>query len=256
LNLAKQISVEILLLALIGLLLGLMGPFGTYAMPTGIRLIYWVSFILVGYLLFRPVSFVANWLSDISQIPIAAATLIAVSVSAFPLTIIIAIAIGGFSFANNPMLQDGFGLLYLQVAAIGIGIFLLMRLLFGRDPASASEPAAPSRGETDLTPQCRLHNRLPSSFGPILALGVEDHYVRVFRDDGRSEMLLMRLSDAIAETDGIDGLQVHRSWWVANAGVRRSRRDGRNVILLLDNGMEVPVSRNNIAAIRAKDWLS
>ncbi len=265
-NLGKRLSVEILMIVLIGLLLGLMGPFGTYPMPTGIRLIYWVGFILVGYLIFRPISFVADWISDVSAAPGWMATIMSTAVASFPLTILIALAIGGFRVTGNAMLLDGFGLLYLQVAAIGIGIFLLMRLLFGAEPDGVTPPPAALKGQPSPSsspdapqtpPEYLLHKRLPLSFaGPVAALGVEDHYVRVFGEGGDSEMLLMRLSDAIAEMDGADGLQVHRSWWVARRAVEGFERDGRQVTLLLASGLKVPVSRSNVSAVRRAGFLS
>jgi hypothetical protein len=38
----------------------------------------------------------------------------------------------------------------------------------------------------------------------------------------------MRLSDAVAELEGIEGAQTHRSWWVAKMAVEGAQRgDGR-----------------------------
>ena len=61
----------------------------------------------------------------------------------------------------------------------------------------------------------------------------------------------MRLSDAIAETRGIDGLQIHRSHWVArNAIVGLTRENGRPVVALV-TGVTLPVSRTYLDAVRA-----
>ena len=32
-------------------------------------------------------------------------------------------------------------------------------------------------------------------------------------------MMLMRLSDAVRDSQPLDGLKVHRSWWVAKQGI-------------------------------------
>ncbi|MFN6942712.1 MAG: LytTR family DNA-binding domain-containing protein, partial [Parvibaculum sp.] len=54
----------------------------------------------------------------------------------------------------------------------------------------------------------------------------------------------------IAETEGMEGMQVHRSHWVANGAVVRSaRRDGR-VYLQLADGSEIPVSRSYLKPVR------
>lgn len=266
---SKQLLVELMLLAAIGLVLGVLGPFGTYEMPAALRLLYWVSFGFIGYLFFRPVTFIAEWLSEASSVPIWLSITIAAAVAAFPLTILIGIAMGGFRFAGNPMLGTYFGPLYLQCAGIGIGIFLLMRAIFGRHRRTAPRQAESSDADDTrkmminppLSPPPptaappALLKRLPPGFMlPVLALNVEDHYVRVYNAQG-SEMLLMRLSDAIAEMAAQRGLQVHRSWWVADEAVTGAMRLGRNITLTLSNGLNVPVSRANTPSVRARGWL-
>lgn len=257
-TLGRQLAIELLILVAISLALGFLGPFGTYAMPTGIRLIYWVGFGFIGYLFFRPINIVAEWLCELSNMPLWAGIIMSTAVATFPLTILIAFAIGGMEW-TNPFLLNGFGLLYLQVAVIGIAIYLLMGLIFPRDARGGRQAEASDQvvqtAEKATAPACRLMDRLPIGFiGPIIALQSEDHYVRVHSKD-HSEMLLMRLSDAIAEMDGVEGLQTHRSWWVASNAVQRAIRDGRNVSLLLDNGEKVPVSRGNMASVRAAGFL-
>jgi DNA-binding LytR/AlgR family response regulator len=68
-------------------------------------------------------------------------------------------------------------------------------------------------------------------------------------------MLLMRLADAIAEMDVTPGLQVHRSWWVAEGAVRKVERKGRTIMLTLSNGIAVPVSRPNVAKVKQAGWI-
>jgi len=70
-----------------------------------------------------------------------------------------------------------------------------------------------------------------------------------------TEMVLLRLRDAIAEMDGVDGMQVHRSWWVARAVISSSKRDGRNYKLVLHNDMEIPVSRSYAGRLKQANWL-
>jgi len=89
---------------------------------------------------------------------------------------------------------------------------------------------------------------------PVLCLQMEDHYVRVHRASG-SSLELMPLHEAVRRFGAADGLQVHRSWWVAAAAVTQAERDMRNWRLRLTNGTTVPVARNRIAAIRARGWL-
>lgn len=108
--------------------------------------------------------------------------------------------------------------------------------------------ARPSEGP------CRLARRLPLSLGgEICALQAEDHYVRVFTPRG-SHLIHMRLSDAIAELDGQEGLQVHRSWWVARSGAVAGRLKGRQPKLLLANGVEAPVARKAAPKLKEAGW--
>jgi DNA-binding LytR/AlgR family response regulator len=83
---------------------------------------------------------------------------------------------------------------------------------------------------------------------------MEDHYVRVHTAAG-SRLVLATLAQAIAALAGADGLQVHRSWWVARKAVVRAIADGRNLRLQLVNGATAPVSRSAVAAVRAKGWM-
>ena len=64
----------------------------------------------------------------------------------------------------------------------------------------------------------------------------------------------MRLGDALEALKACDGLQVHRSWWVARRSVETVRwKKGRGA-LTLEGGLEAPVSETFAAAVRATDW--
>jgi DNA-binding LytR/AlgR family response regulator len=69
-----------------------------------------------------------------------------------------------------------------------------------------------------------------------------------------SALVLMRLRDAVALLGDLEGMQVHRSWWVARAAVEDVLREGRNVRLRLPRGLEAPVARAKVADLRAARW--
>lgn len=95
-----------------------------------------------------------------------------------------------------------------------------------------------------------LLDRLPlDKRAPLVALSVEDHYVRIRTTKGE-EMILMRLADAIRETAATPGLQVHRSHWVAFDQVVAVRRKGDCALLKMSHGPDVPVSRANLPKLR------
>jgi len=115
----------------------------------------------------------------------------------------------------------------------------------------AGEPATPAAAPGEAF-RARLEFRYRQA--DILALSAEDHYLRVHTSAGET-LILMRLYDAIAELDGIEGSQIHRSWWVARDAVRDVvRRDGK-VDLVLAGGLRAPVSRRYQKALKADGWL-
>lgn len=64
-----------------------------------------------------------------------------------------------------------------------------------------------------------------------------------------------RLRDAMALVAHHEGMQVHRSWWVARGGIENVQRDGRNIRLILARGIAAPVARAKVADLRKERWL-
>ena len=255
----RRLAIELFVVAAAGLVLGVFGPFGTFAAPTAPRLLYWVGFMLAGYAFFRPLIAVGHWLAEAFALPRWLATGLALALASLPMSLLVATVLSGFDWRRGLLAQD-FLIVYLDVLLIGVLVNGLFHLL-GRhervadspdeppaDRAAVAETAAPILGETVFA------RRLPAGFGPLLALAGEDHYVRAIAPS-RETLVLVRLRDAIAELDGIDGLQVHRSWWVARDGVATVRRDGRSLVVVLASGHEVPVARDKSALLRQAGWL-
>jgi hypothetical protein len=89
--------------------------------------------------------------------------------------------------------------------------------------------------------------------GEIYAVEAEDHYLRIHTSVG-SDLILMRLSDAIAELEGIEGAQTHRSWWVAKSALADVKKGDGRAVLKLKDGAEAPVSRTYLRALREAGW--
>jgi DNA-binding LytR/AlgR family response regulator len=102
----------------------------------------------------------------------------------------------------------------------------------------------------------RFLERLPVKLrgAEIFAVEAEDHYLRLHTSKGQ-DLILMRMSDAVAELEGLEGAQVHRSWWVAKAAVADARRGDGRATLTLKDGAQVPVSRAYAKALRASGWI-
>ncbi|SIS66253.1 LytTr DNA-binding domain-containing protein [Roseivivax lentus] len=95
-----------------------------------------------------------------------------------------------------------------------------------------------------------LRRLSPENSGTLWALSSERHYVRVRTDTG-SELLLMRLSDAMDQCRHLDGVQLHRSHWINRPGLDRVVRRSGKLEVVLANGESLPVSRSHQADVLA-----
>lgn len=112
-----------------------------------------------------------------------------------------------------------------------------------------------TRASPDTARPVKFIERLPLHLrdARLIAVEAEDHYLRVHTEHG-SDLILMRLSDALGELEGLEGAQTHRSWWVSKDAVRgASRGDGR-ARLILDGDLSAPVSRRYAKALREAGW--
>src|SRR5579871_3715121 len=106
-------------------------------------------------------------------------------------------------------------------------------------PAARAETAPAASAPVPIS---SFFKRLPPKLGTdLLSLTAEDHYVRVTTSLG-SDLILIRLSDAIAEIGAEKGQRVHRSHWVAQGAVASVDRQNGKTAFVLTNGEVIPVS--------------
>ena len=130
-------------------------------------------------------------------------------------------------------------------AAVVILAWLLRAATRRPEVVSPAPEAAPAEIRARLAPRLARAR--------LIAVQAEDHYLRVHTEAG-SDLILMRLTDALDALKARDGLQVHRSWWVARRAVETVQwKKGRGT-LTLEGGLSVPVSETFAAAVRAVDW--
>lgn len=255
----RQILIELAVMVAIGVVLALIGPFGSFAASFGWRLLYWVPLIVAGYLIYRPIGAAAGWLGHRLQLPIGPMWVVATLVATVPMTVLVwAASCSGM--CRPPDSIDRALIWYGQVLVIGGAVTVLLYLGQPRvdGPASADPSPTPAVRPDSVAPShpsAPFLDRIPAHLGTtLIALEMEDHYVRAHTTLG-SDLILMRMRDAIGELAGVPGMQVHRSWWVAQAAVAAVERDGRNVRLELTNGLRAPVSRERVAALREAGWI-
>jgi len=252
----RGLGLELGVALALAVVLGLLGPFGTYAMPLAPRLGKWLLFILGGFVFFRPVTAAGSVVAAHTWLPRLAAIALANLLAAMPTTLLVAWLLVGGDVTRVGL--AGLAELYGDVVIVGL-VMTAVQLAMNRTPGGTTvAPAAGTAGVEAPAPSAalpRLAARLPDDWGGrVIAISNEDHYVRVHVAEA-SMLVLMRMSDAVAEMDGVDGARVHRGWWVARGAVAGVERRGRAVWLRLANGLEAPVARNMAAALRQQGWL-
>lgn len=224
----------------VALVTSIVGPFGSYgAMDVSARVLFWtpvVALALVAATLVR--AFVVAGLGLTLHLKGSA---VAAALNA------LVIAPPLYLLMNEVLPPPLRGMvsgaeIVLLIVTISLGVCALR---------SSAEPQQPVQPQPQKTAP-RLMRRLdPALRGEIWAITVRDHYVDVQTSAGKSS-LLMRFSDAVSEVDCLPGAQVHRSHWVAWAGVGSVCREGGKMILHLKNGHQIPVSRNNRDKVDAR----
>ena len=109
---------------------------------------------------------------------------------------------------------------------------------------------------TASTIPAKFLERLPLKLrgAEVWAVEAEDHYLRLHTSKGQ-DLILMRLADAVSELEGIEGAQVHRSWWVARDAIADAKRGDGRATLTLKDGAEAPVSRTYARVLRERGWI-
>ena len=115
-------------------------------------------------------------------------------------------------------------------------------------------PAGPEPKEPQAEDEARMVviGGRPVPLHELSVVEAREHHVHV-QLDGRSLVQRARLSDVVAQTRAEDGVQPHRSWWVARHAVRGLDREGPRPLLRLADGSTVPVARGRLPDVER--WL-
>lgn len=234
-----------------GLVLSLLGPFGSYSAPLGTRFAFWMPTMAIGAALGAALSMAGEQLSIFCGRPALRAVALVTA-----MTIAMTGVVWGMGYVVFGPGRVAFGVTFVfYVWIITVVVAMIGAILRARSTriAVASAPMATETAPTPISFAARLPAKLKG--GTILALQGEDHYVRVHTDKG-SDLILMRLADAIDAMGATPGARTHRSWWVAKSAVKSTRRSNGRVALVLTNDAEVPVSRGYASELREAGWLT
>lgn len=209
----------------IGLFFGLVGPYGSYLNgDLSFRTLYWITCSLIGFTFYAgPIVFMrrAGLIGQGARFWCVIAGITAlIGILQSWVTRQLAEIMWPEKVARLP----GWGLWYVQVLLIALpAVMLTVLWLRHRERRSAPElppisleTQAPGQSSSAIADELLSPHPRPDS---ILALQMEDHYIRCHRQGG-SILVHGTLRDAMARQSSCDGLQVHRSWWVARPGAQ------------------------------------
>lgn len=234
-----------LVAAISGLFLTFSGAFGTDDAPLGVRLTYWMGLMALGYVWGAFVTgffFRQGGMGRTGNVWLAA--IIAALLMSTPFTAVVWLASRLMFNSNIPV--RGLPILFGAVLLVSLAITAINLLIETRRAGDGETAAAPPK----------FLERLPIRLrgAEVWAVEAEDHYLRLHTSKGQ-DLILMRLADAVSELEGIEGAQVHRSWWVARDAIADARRGDGRATLTLKDGSEVPVSRTYAGELRDKGWI-
>jgi hypothetical protein len=219
------------------------GAFGTAASPPGLRFAYWLGTLVGGTVVGISVHDLVcarGWFADRPWRQGAATAVL----MAVPYTLVVWLL--GLMLTPPPF-GDGILDVFGPVLAISGLMTALNLMMSGRlvETHAAPPGGGPARFLERLPPRLRG--------GDLYAVEAHDHYLRLHTSLG-TDLILMRLGDAVSELEGIEGARTHRSWWVAKSAVLEARRADGRAVLVLKSGAAAPVSRSFAQRLRAEGW--
>jgi hypothetical protein len=222
------------------------GVYETHEIPMPWRVVYWTVLMAVGAaasIIVTPLVF-HKWLPR-SHVAIQIAVVAAIISIPITAGLIVLESTDG-TLLPPEWWPTQYGYVIILSALLTTGAWAIERLV----QKPLTPPAAQSGAERPAFVE-RLPVRLRAA--ELYAIESEDHYLRVHTSAGQ-ELILMRLADAVRELAGVEGLQTHRSWWVAKQGLADVVKGDGKLVLKLKSGAEAPVSRTYAKAVKDAGW--
>ncbi|WP_426027003.1 LytTR family DNA-binding domain-containing protein [Brevundimonas sp. TWP2-3-4b2] len=229
-----------------GVVLAVLGAFSTSNAPLWLRLAYWVPVMLAGGAWGHVCSRLVDRWIDMDERPWLAVLALTAAITG-PVSLLVWF-VTGVVFEGQPYPLRTLPLMVGPVLTI-TAVMSAINVFVAR-----AQPVQTHAAPAGSAP-ARFPDRLPLKLrgAAIRAVQSEDHYLRIHTDRG-SDLVLMRLSDALTELEGLEGAQTHRSWWVAKDAVRGVTRGDGRATLTLEGGLAAPVSRRFAKALREAGW--
>lgn len=258
----KNILSDCLVVAIFVLFLTFLKPFGMHQISFLYSGSFWTIICFSGYAVYSPViKILSARLSNSLPQPFnnAAIRLIISTLMACAIMALFAPFIINLFFNSLENYWQSLPMSFLACVFIGgviAGVSSIKSILIRQNKQlQQSEKALTNESEKIITIQNQqvneLINELPlEKRGRLICLQMDDHYLNIVTDKGQ-HLLLIRFKDALLKLENYDGFQTHRSWWVSREAVAASKKEGRKLILIMENGLEVPVSQTYLANAKA-----
>lgn len=239
----RRFAADFALWAAIGVVMAILGPFGSSERSLPERLLYWqicmVGGGFIGVAIDEPVRrAVANFWARV--------ILVSVGMTPF-VTMLVGFTnhyLGAMRLTLANVAEPAF-----QVFVVCFAVMTLRQLAWAERVTVVVAPEPAEDPTTTFRQRLSARRRAAA----LIAVEAEDHYLRVHTDAG-DELITARFADALAELAAAPGFQTHRSWWVAADAIDdvkwlRGRGEAK-----LKCGLLVPISRSNAGPLKAAGW--
>jgi LytTr DNA-binding domain-containing protein len=240
----QRLALDLLLLAIVGLVMTELGPYRTIEAPHLLRMAYWL------------VAAIGSGLVGIAVDRILGphmrgfwTRIVVVSVAATPPVTLFIYALNA-SMLDLPRRWWLLPQLAWQVLVVLL-LVMALRALLWRRVVETRTIVVPPLPEAERAFRLRLSAKRRTA--KLIAVEAEDHYVRVHTDTG-SELVSMRFSEAIEELSRAHGYRLHRSWWASAEAVEAVRWKRGGGEARLAGGLTAPVSRSYAGALKQAGW--
>lgn len=145
-----------------------------------------------------------------------------------------------------------------QVVVPFVGCWLLLRRSARHNPAKSSRSDSVQQAQTtvdktgkNLPTYAQFWDQLPKQLGrDLLWVRAEEHYLRVATTRGKALIRCSLQRAILGALTEVQGLQVHRSYWLATSHVKRLIKGGQHWVCEMSDGARIPISRRRRAAVK------
>ena len=113
----------------------------------------------------------------------------------------------------------------------------------------ADRPQSSASSNTKLLRPSFMESLPLDKQGDLICIQAQEHFIKVYTDKGPS-LVSWPFKKALAELSQYDGIQSHRSYWIAKDAFLGVEKNGHGYVANLKNGSSVPVSRTYLREVR------